>query len=1134
MIPFKHFTALAAVSVLFLSPASGQINSFPYFENFDAISPPALPEGWSSSQNRTAGTNDFTSTSSSSYSAPNALLSTNATIEQILGSPIFNLLEEIPDSILFFSRRSSTHLAPVVLEASLDSGVTFPLHIGDTLFNLGTTSYVRSAFPLSDTLSTSVSVAFRWRVIPGSSGTTGTFRIDDLSVTTRTLDDLSLTILDFSPQFPVANDTIWAEVMISNAGLRTAPGFAVEIFLDMNGDSTGQGTELIATLTSATSIEPGDSSEVVIDMGSFAQGSSTIIATVNYDPDRNLSNNTSLKTLVVGYPPFSIVINEIMYAPIGSEPEWIELFNTTGDSIDLTSWEIADENAGSSVSFTDTSFLIAQTDYVIITDDSAALFDVHPEIPVHVFHVPTMPAFNNSGDAVVLYDERGAAMDSLTYDPDWGGNSDGTSLERIDPLISSILQSNWKGSLHPDGSTPGHKNSVTQKDDDLCLSNIFFEPLAPVAGDSLSVIARVVNSGRNAAATFSVEFYLDLDSDSIPGLFELLHSVSVSGPLLSGDSIDISIMTNAPEKASSLLIGKISYDIDEDTTNNVLFRTLLVGFNPGSVRINEIMYAPLSGVPEWIELINTSEDTIDITNWEIGNRLATNRYSFADTSPSQLIVITKDTALLRQAYEWLTARDILQVSDLPTFLWNNDGDAVVLLDNRGIRMDSLSYAATWGGTEGTSLERIDPLGPAQDSSNWSSSVDSLGATPARPNSVVALDHDLKLVNLGSTHAAPNSPVMISLVIKNVGKQRSGTCSVTLYNDVNRDSVATPDEEVSFLAISQSLSFGETLAVVLTWQEPPSGTHLVIAELEYDADLRTSNNTTFGTVSVGFVLSTLVINEIMYEPFPDNAEYVEIYNPGGSDVEITGWKLTDLPGEDGTANEFALALTPKTLQAGEFFIIASDSSLFSLFPELKVTESRLITITDGSLSLNNDGDRLVLEDPTERAIDSLEYAPSWHHPGVTDHVGRSLEKINPTLRSSDPRSWNTCTRPTGGTPGEQNSIYSGSLPTGSKLSFTPNPFSPDNDGHQDFTIIHYEIPIDVSTISIRVYDIRGRLIRQLATHEAAGARGDIVWDGRDDENQKARIGMYIVYLEALDIKGGVLETAKGVVVLAARL
>ena len=114
------------------------------------------------------------------------------------------------------------------------------------------------------------------------------------------------------------------------------------------------------------------------------------------------------------------------------------------------------------------------------------------------------------------------------------------------------------------------------------------------------------------------------------------------------------------------------------------------------------------------------------------------------------------------------------------------------------------------------------------------------------------------------------------------------------------------------------------------------------------------------------------------------------------------------------------------------------------------------------------------------------------------------------------------------------MYAATLPAHSKLSISPNPFSPDGDGREDFTIVQYELPLTVSTIRARIYDSVGRHVRSLANNEASGARGSIVWDGLDDARRKARMGIYILLLEAIDDRGGVMETAKAVVVLAAKL
>jgi flagellar hook assembly protein FlgD len=103
-----------------------------------------------------------------------------------------------------------------------------------------------------------------------------------------------------------------------------------------------------------------------------------------------------------------------------------------------------------------------------------------------------------------------------------------------------------------------------------------------------------------------------------------------------------------------------------------------------------------------------------------------------------------------------------------------------------------------------------------------------------------------------------------------------------------------------------------------------------------------------------------------------------------------------------------------------------------------------------------------------------------------------------------------------------------------ISITPNPFSPDGDGLEDYCIIRYNLPLMTSTLNIKIYDIKGRLIRLLANGELAGAQGEIVWDGIDDNKQRARIGVYIIFLEATDQSSGKVVTAKAVTVVAAKL
>ena len=113
---------------LLVSVAEAQITHFPYFENFDSVVVPVLPPGWSTSANRTP-TGDFTTTKSTFHSDSNAVFSTNSKISQWLISPLLDFTDKEVDSLEFWERRSSSHNSGLLIEASTDGGITFPILI---------------------------------------------------------------------------------------------------------------------------------------------------------------------------------------------------------------------------------------------------------------------------------------------------------------------------------------------------------------------------------------------------------------------------------------------------------------------------------------------------------------------------------------------------------------------------------------------------------------------------------------------------------------------------------------------------------------------------------------------------------------------------------------------------------------------------------------------------------------------------------------------------------------------------------------------------------------------------------------------------------------------------------------------
>jgi hypothetical protein len=177
--------------------------------------------------------------------------------------------------------------------------------------------------------------------------------------------------------------------------------------------------------------------------------------------------------------------------------------------------------------------------------------------------------------------------------------------------------------------------------------------------------------------------------------------------------------------------------------------------------------------------------------------------------------------------------------------------------------------------------------------------------------------------------------------------------------------------------------------------------------------------------------------------------------------------------------------------------------------------------------------IKISDVLNNTIDSVYYSPKWHNNNLADTKGYSLERINIGLPTTLPGNWSSCANPLGGTPGQKNSIFIQNNKE-SSLSVSPNPFSPDGDGFEDFTIIKYRLKTNTSQIRVKIYDVKGRVVRSLSNNQFTNSESQIIFDGKDDGGQKLRIGIYIVFLEAVDDTGGTYDQVKTTFVVAAKL
>ncbi len=151
-----------------------------------------------------------------------------------------------------------------------------------------------------------------------------------------------------------------------------------------------------------------------------------------------------------------LVINEIMFNPINSEPEWIELLNNTNSPILNSSFLISDPTKIYSFKIDS----LGENRYCILVKDTN-LIKQHRQIPDTALLIQAkIPSLNNDKDSLRLFTADTVEIDSFFYKGTWSAK--GISLERADPNLTANNENNLKQCKSIDSATCGKLNSCFQ------------------------------------------------------------------------------------------------------------------------------------------------------------------------------------------------------------------------------------------------------------------------------------------------------------------------------------------------------------------------------------------------------------------------------------------------------------------------------------------------------------------------------------------------------------------------------------------------------------------------------------------------------------------------------------------------
>lgn len=541
----------------------------------------------------------------------------------------------------------------------------------------------------------------------------------------------------------------------------------------------------------------------------------------------------------------------------------------------------------------------------------------------------------------------------------------------------------------------------------------------------------------------------------------------------------------------------------------------------GNILINEIMAdpSPVVGLPEveFVELFNNSSKLLSTKNLSFTDGTSISILPDLNLLPGDYYILCskKDTTVLK------IFGKTIGLDALPSL--NNTGDNLVLKDENGVVIDAVNYSESWyqDNTKklgGWTLERINPLNFCLTSENWTSSISAIGGTPGKQNSVYNPAIDTESPVLSSVNAVDANNVLVVFNEKLDADPAQFTDLFYLSGSFSIENlVAQPDGKSVILTVNPALEEGSfyTLNLQPGFKDCAGNPTLTTQDFIFALPAKPD-------------LHDIVLNEILFNPRTGGYDFIEFYNRSNKVFDLADLTMSnELSSSSSVKFDAHFLILPKTYVA-----ITEDPDNIKLNYNLPDTA---VLIKADLPSFNDDKGKPVLSfdnNGTNTLIDSLYYTDKYHYALLDNLEGVSLERIDFNKFQTGPSNWHSAASTAGfATPGYINSQYNsgGKEYSRGKFTLSSQRISPDSDGYEDYILINCSFPDPGYTCSVNIFDVQGRVIKEIANNALTGINNVFEWDGLSDDQSKIPLGIYILLIEYFDLQGNVFEEKLPVVV-----
>ena len=609
--------------------------------------------------------------------------------------------------------------------------------------------------------------------------------------------------------------------------------------------------------------------------------------------------------------------------------------------------------------------------------------------------------------------------------------------------------------------------------------------------------------------------------------------ITLSEEPLNGIMVPAKFSLNDGENKSISVVKKniLTYKVEfakafnNKTLNNLIINKLCdnsancsvsvqIGFTPvwaetGDVVITEIMADPLPEVSlpgrEYLEILNRTEYSFNLKNWKLSTEGQVTQFPETFILPSGISII----CAIQDTSAFTKFGNVIGVNQFPSL--TDGGRLIYISDSSGTVIHGVEYSSDWYKDElksngGWSLEMTDTRFPFYDEGNWIASLSKKGGSPGSANSVSESNPDVFFSGIQNVFTEESSVIRVRFsepVFTLPDKKNSIKIEGKAITDLQP---TDPLFREFSIKLSDSLHAGEVY-------------RLEISEdiTDFAGNAIQIRNFNFG-VTEPAMKGDILFNELLFNSFPGDPEYLELFNCSGKFIDASRLQLVSVNDDTGDISEpVKVSEVKRCILPGAYYAITTDSKRIS--ERYSSGDPDHLFDVKSLPSMPDDKGHLILYNRELERIDEVLYNEKMHYSLLSTNEGVALEKIVPQNKSEEAANWHSASESSGwGTPGATNSVFVEMPVTSDKVVFSSSKITPDNDGNEDFLQINLNLMGNGNVVSVMVFDEAGNFVRKIASNLFAGAEASVIWDGTSDDGSLVKTGIYIILITLYDDTG----------------